>query len=84
MDQVHALQEWCCLQVGTVRDLPQQSREHRDDGGGENVAGEKMMGLSLDLLTTRCRGHIQMGEGKQNWEKQGWKLGVGSDLELYL
>lgn len=43
-----------------------------------------MMGSDLDVLTNRCRGHIQMAEGKQNWEKQGWKLGEGSDLELYL
>ena len=66
--------------MGIVRDLPQQSREPRDDGGA--VAGEKDDGLCLRSADLRCQGHIQMGESKQNWKNQGWKLGEGSDLEL--
>lgn len=68
--------------MGIVRDLPRQSREPRDDGGAE--AGEKDGSSVLDLLTLRYWEHIQMGEQKQNWQKQGSKLGEGSDLELYL
>lgn len=51
---------------------------------GENVTGEEDGGLGLRFADLRHQRPIQMEEGQKNWKKQGWKLGEGSDLELYL
>lgn len=74
--QVHALPEWCSLQVGTVRDLPQQRQRTQRLGWGENVAWEKDDGLSLRFADYEVQGTHPEGRGQTKLGETGLDTGT--------